>query len=59
MTRLEANRKIVEKIAEAVENNPDWRFYQILQNIHVSTGEDQWYDESEKTLSEILPSPKK
>lgn len=59
MTRLEANRKIVEKIAEAVENNPDWRFHQILQNIHVSTGEDQWYDESEKTLSEILPSPKK
>ena len=58
MTRLDANRKIVERIAEAVENNPDWRFHQILQNIRVSTGEDQWYEESEKTLSEILPSSK-
>ena len=54
MTRLEANRKILEKIAEVIETYPDWRFHQILQNIGCSYSEvDQWYEESETTLARI------
>lgn len=55
MTRLEANRKILEKISEIVETQPDWRFHQILQNMGIeSPGCDQWYDESSRTLEDIF-----
>lgn len=51
MTRQEANRKILEKIAKVVEVAPYWRFHQILQNIGVEDrGRDQWFDESVETL---------
>ena len=51
MTRQEANRKILEKIAKVVEAEPDWRFHQILQNIGIEDRDrDQWFDESVKTL---------
>ena len=51
MTRQEANRKILEKIAKVVEAEPDWRFHQILQNISIEDRDrDQWFDESVKTL---------
>jgi len=54
MTRQEANRKILEKIALIVEREPDWRFHQILQNIGAEDqSRDQWYDESEETLKSI------
>ena len=54
MTRLEANRLIVEQIKTAVEAFPDWRFHQILQNIGVEQPvADQWYEESEDTLKNI------
>jgi len=57
MTRQEANRKILEKIALIVEQEPDWRFHQILQNIGVEDrSRDQWYDESVETLEGIDPS---
>ena len=59
MTRLEANRLIVEHIKVAVEACPDWRFHQILQNIGVEQpGADQWYEESEDTLKNINTSRK-
>lgn len=52
MTRLEANRRILELLKEAVETWPDWRFHQILQNLNIEeTGVDKWYEESEKTLN--------
>ena len=52
MTRLEANRKILELLKEAVETWPDWRFHQILQNLGIEeTGVDKWFEESEKTLN--------
>ena len=35
MERLEYNRKILSKLQEVVENNPDLRFGQILRNIEV------------------------
>ena len=51
MTRQEANRKLLEKIAKVVEAEPDWRFHQILQNIGIEDRDrDQWFDESVKTL---------
>lgn len=57
MTRQEANRKIVEKIARLVELFPDWRFHQILQNTCCSTaGADQWFEEPEVTLSRMEQS---
>ena len=54
MTRLEANRSIVNLIKETVEAYPDWRFHQILQNLEVEKpGIDQWYEESTETLCNI------
>lgn len=51
MTRLEANRKIVQKLAAIVEQFPDWRFTQSIENCNIIIGIDsQWYIESEKTL---------
>ena len=54
MTRQEANRKILEKIAKVVEAEPNWRFHQILQNIGIELqgqrGQDQWFEESVETL---------
>jgi len=55
MTRQEANREILKKIAAIVECEPDWRFHQILQNLNIEErGRDQWYDESEMTLKNCL-----
>ena len=54
MTRLEANRLIVNLIKETLEAYPDWRFHQILQNLGVEKPEtDQWYEESTDTLRNI------
>ena len=54
MTRLEANRSIVNLIKETVEAYPDWRFHQSLQNLEVEKpGIDQWYEESTETLCNI------
>ena len=54
MTRLEANRKILEKISKIVEEYPDWRFHQVLQNIGCTlNGTDQWFEEPELTLKRI------
>ena len=54
MTRLEANKKIIEAVSKAVEMFPDWRFHQILQNIGcVVLDVDQWHEEPEDTLERI------
>ena len=54
MTRLEANRKIVQKLAAVVEQFPDWRFTQIIENCNIIKDIDsQWYIESEKTLIDM------
>ena len=53
-SRQEANRKILELLAQAVEKNPDFRFHQLLQNFGIEIPHiDQFYEESTKTL-EIL-----
>lgn len=58
MTRLEANRSILEKIANEVENNPEQRFHQILQNMGIvklngNVVVDQFYEESVDTLDRL------
>lgn len=55
-SRIETNRAIVAKIAEAVEKFPDWRFHQIMQNLGLELGTPDWdpfYEESDKTLAEL------
>ena len=53
--RQEANRRILELVKEAIEEHPDWRFHQILQNMGVEQPAiDQWYEESEDTLRSIF-----
>jgi hypothetical protein len=53
-TRLEANRKIVETLAQAVEQNPDLRFHQLLQFLGIETPRtDQFYEESTETLETL------
>lgn len=55
MTRLEANRKILESISKSIEGNPDWRFHQVLQNLRLEIpGVDQWYEESETSLERMV-----
>ena len=54
MNRQDANRKILELVSRAVEEFPDWRFHQILQNLGVEQPAiDQWYEESDETLRNI------
>lgn len=60
MNRQEANRKILSILSDIIEQHPDWRFHQILQNLHISLRDvtefkclDQFYEESEETLERI------
>lgn len=50
--RLKYNKDLLEVISYFVENCPDWRFHQILQNIGITTrtGGDMFYEESEDTF---------
>lgn len=60
MTRQEANKKILEKLAKMVEKYPDWRFGQLLVNcnlleiIDLGKVADPYHEESEQTLENIL-----
>ena len=55
MTRQEANRKILDLVGKAIEEFPDWRSHQILQNMWIEQPAiDQWYEESEDTLNNIM-----
>ena len=59
MNRQEANRKILELVSRAVEDFPDWRFHQILQNLGVEQPAiDQWYEESDETLCNVKKGSK-
>lgn len=54
MTRLEANRKIIEMLSKVVERRPELRFQQILQNYEITTpGYDAFYEESTETLANL------
>ena len=50
--RQEANREILELVKQSIEEHPDWRFHQILQNMGIEEPHnDQWHEESEETLT--------
>ena len=52
--RLLNNRFILTHLTKLVEEYPDWRFHQLLQNAGVSRpGEDQFYEESKTTLENM------
>lgn len=55
MTRQAANYEILNKLYAAVEQHPDWRFNEILQNLDVycPTHVDQYYEESEATFKRV------
>lgn len=54
MTRYQANKQILEKLAKLVEKYPAWRFNQILSNTDVVLeGQDMFYDESTETLERL------
>ena len=54
MTRLEANRKIVEELSKIVERRPELRFQQILQNYEiVDPGYDAFFEESAETYANL------
>ena len=59
MIRQEANKKILELVGKAIEEFPDWRFHQILQNMGIEQPAiDQWYEESDETLCNIKKESK-
>ena len=70
MNRQEANRKILNLLQTVVEQYPDWRFHQILQNLHVNLRDtndgvvsedkclDLFFEESEETFNRIEPVAK-
>ena len=47
--RQEYNNKILKALQEIVNAFPDWRFQQILQNIDIVDGSDQFFEESKTT----------
>ena len=60
MKRLEANRKILKLLSAAVEQHPNWRFHQILQETHIILFDskelqclDQYFEESADTLERM------
>ena len=64
-TRQEANRLILDRISNTVENNPDLRFHQILQILGVVElnskfedspkmySSDKFHEESSETLKKM------
>lgn len=54
-TRIEYNRQILAAIAATIEQFPEWRFHQILQNMNItdSSGTDKWFEESYETAETL------
>ena len=57
MTRIEANRKILESLSKYNETFPDMRFCQLLWRLGLCTfdesNNDLFYEESIKTLKRV------
>lgn len=54
MTRLEYNRKIVERLKEEIEKYPKWRFGQLIQNLGVVDSGDCFYIESRDSYERLI-----
>ena len=60
MNHLKTNRMILGFLSAAIEQHPDWRFHQILQNLNINLRDmmtlkcfDQFYETSEETLERV------
>lgn len=54
--RQEYNNKILKALQEVINAFPDWRFQQILQNIDIVDGSDQFFEESKTTYNNLKNS---
>ena len=54
--RQEYNNKLLKALQEIVNAFPDWRFQQILQNIDIVDGSDQFFEESKITYNNLKNS---
>lgn len=53
--RQECNNKIIQRLSEYVNKYPEIRFLQALYNLDiVKVNEDQWYEESQDTLENMI-----
>lgn len=59
LTRLEANRKILDILKSQVESYPDYRFGQLLYNVGIATHLIQNLEEIDIPVSDSFPRGKK
>ena len=59
MNRQEYNLKILDIIRAKAQEYPDMRFHQLLWAFGITVEGDQFYEESEVTLSRILETLRK
>lgn len=58
-TRQEYNKKILTYLSEKINQCPDMRFVQILWALGIDDGQDNFYEESKKTLEKVENNIKK
>lgn len=54
MSRYESNKKILEQLKKEVEENPDFRFIQLLWKMKIVDNTDRFYEESDITLKKCV-----
>lgn len=59
MSRYESNKKILELLKKEVEENPDFRFIQLLWKIKIVDNTDRFYEESDITLKKCVDNKRK
>lgn len=52
-SRYNCNKEILNILTELVEEYPDWRFHQLLQNVRIEDFSDRFYEESRETLKRL------
>lgn len=52
-SRYKCNKEILNILADLIEEYPDWRFHQLLQNVRIEDFSDRFYEESRETLKRL------
>ena len=52
-SRYNCNKEILNILTELVEEYPDLRFHQLLQNVRIEDFSDKFYEESVETLKRL------
>lgn len=52
-SRYNCNKEILNILTDLVEEYPDWRFHQLLQNVRIEDFSDKFYEESVETLKRL------